>query len=825
MADNTPPNDNDLLDLVEKALDVEPADRQAWLDEHCPPERRDRARALLSLAEQPTEGGKDYLARFIQTDTPRQAGSRVGAYKLIELIGEGGMGQVYLAERADGAFDARVAVKVIRSSMLGSVAVAQFERERQILSDLRHPGIANLLDGGTTEDGLPYVVMELVEGKSLGEYLEGNELAIDTRLELFQQICAAVEHAHRALIIHRDIKPSNVLVTGAGKAKLIDFGIARTLHTKVPSDQTVAMVLTPAYASPEQVTHAPLTTATDVYSLGVVLYELLSGDRPFETADLTPAQYEELITQRRPDLPSQRARRDGASDWQRLQGELDAIVLKAIAKEPERRYASVRELRDDLQRFSSGYPVLARGDSLGYRLGKFVRRRRLPVAFGMATVAALGFAYATTLQQYHTAERERQRADARFDQARELAREVLYDVYDQMSGLQGTLPAREKLAATGVRFLDELATDPGAPDDLLLDIGSHYARLYDLYAGLGVASLGQTEKALEQLEKSEAALKRLLEKAPNNIEAVTEMVWVKRLATNHALGYGMDTDVAQAHAREGLALADAAVARTSDPLWALQNHRWNIRIDLVKVLIWAQDFDQAFALLDQYLPDLDRPGWKENLKGWERKRIYAYSMRGEAHMDAGNEVAAIADFEIALAYYQDQAREQPDSAQVNTQLLRMHHNLSTVHTALENWPIALEHAQAGRAAGQILVDKGPRDTMARRNLALHDQQIGKILSNLSRHEEAQASIERAMNTYRLLADDDEGNDALVRDLAIALTDAGDIVAALGAPADGCDNYQAAHTLWQQLEQTGEISEYNRVNGVQVAQDRLDERCD
>lgn len=194
-------------------------------------------------------------------------------------------------------------------------------------------------------------------------------------------------------------------------------------------------------------------------------------------------------------------------------------------------------------------------------------------------------------------------------------------------------------------------------------------------------------------------------------------------------------------------------------------------------------------------------------------------------MDAGNEVPAIADFEIALAYYQNQAREQPDSAQVHTQLLRMHHNLSAVHTTLENWPVALEHARAGRAAGQVLVDKGPRDTMARRNLALHDQQIGKILSNLNRHDEAQQSIERAMTTYRQLSEDDEGNDALVRDLAIALTDAGDIAAALGAPADGCDDYRAAHTLWQQLEEAGEISEYNRVNGVQVAQDRLNERCD
>lgn len=824
MSDESSADNSALLELIESALDIAPAEREDWLKQHCPTEHLARAMELLALAQQPTQTGKDSLAQFIRTDTPRQAGSRLGAYELIELIGEGGMGQVYLAERADGAFDARVAIKVIRASMLGSVAKLQFERERQILSDLRHPGIANMLDGGTTDDGLPFVVMELVEGQSLGEYLAANELTLENKLSLFQQICAAVEHAHRALVIHRDIKPSNVLVTGDGKTKLLDFGIARTLDSSAGNEQTVAMVLTPAYASPEQVTRAPLTTATDVYSLGVVLYEMLSGDRPFETTDLTPAQYEQLITQRRPDPPSLRARNGGKQNWQRVKGELDAIVLKAMAKEPERRYSTVRELRDDLRRYTSGYAVQARGDSIGYRLGKFMRRRRVPVAIGILTFAALGLAYATTLQQYHAAERERQRADARFNQARELAREVLYDVYDQMSGVQGTLPAREKLAETGVRFLDELATDPGAPEDLLLDIGSHYSRLYDLYAGLGVASLGQTEKALEQLNKSEAALKRLLEQAPGNMDAVTEMVWVKRLAANHALSYDLGTEVAAAHAREGLALADSAVANSDDPLWALQSHRWNIRIDLVKVLIWAQDFDQAFELLDSYLPDLDLPGWKENLRGWERKRVYAYSMRGEAHMDAGNQDRAIPDFELALAYYQEQAQAQPDSAQVHTQLLRMHHNLSALHTTLENWPLALEHAQAGRSAALVLVNKDPRDTMSRRNLALHDQQIGKITSRMERHEEAQLNIERALGTFRSLSAEDSDNAGLVRDLAIALTDAGDIVAAGDPARDGCANYRAAQQLWRQLEARGDISEYNRVNGLQVTEKRLADRC-
>ena len=409
-----------------------------------------------------------------------------------------------------------------------------------------------------------------------------------------------------------------------------------------------------------------------------------------------------------------------------------------------------------------------------YRLGKFIGRRKLPVAAGVVTALALAAAYGVTLTQYQTAKRERTRADARFDQARELARDVLYDVYDQMAGVQGTLPAREQLAQTGVAFLDELAADPSAPDDLLLDIGSHYARLYDLYAGLGLASLGQTEKAFEQLQKADASLSQLLVKSPHNIAAVRELVWVKRLAANHALSYGMDTDEAVAQSRAGLALADKTMARLNEPDWPLQSHRWNIRIDLVKSLVWAQDFDEALRLLDEYLPDLDRPGWKENLKGWERKRIYAYSMRGEAHMDAGNQALAIPDFELALKYYEQRVADSPGDAQSTTQLLRINHNLSHVHFGLEDWASALRHAQAGRAAGLELVNLDPRDMQSRRNVALHDQQIAKIHSREDRHDDAQTSIERALATFDQLASEDPANRGLVRDKAVALIDAGDV---------------------------------------------------
>ncbi|MEO0421052.1 MAG: serine/threonine-protein kinase [Pseudomonadota bacterium] len=815
-----------LLRLVEDALDVPHAERTPWLDEHCPAALRSRAERLISAAAEETGMGEDEITLMVRSAEQRLTGQRIGPYRVLELIGEGGMGQVYLAERDDGAFDAKVAVKVIRASAIGSRAVAQFERERQILSDMRHSGIANLLDGGTTDDGLPFVVMEYIDGDPLDVYLRTHPLPIADRIRLFLKICGAVEHAHRALVIHRDIKPSNVLVTEDGEPKLLDFGIARSLLPKESGEETVAMLLTPAYASPEQVTGEPLTTATDVYSLGVALYQMLTGERPFDTESLSPSQYEQVITQRRPDAPSQRARQRDLAEWGHLRGELDAIVLKAMAKEPERRYPSVAAFADDLRRYLEGFPVQAKGDSLAYRVGKFVRRRRFAVAGATVAIAALAVAYAITLVQYQAATEARQRADARFDQARRLAREVLYDVYDRMSHVQGTLPAREQLAATGERFLDELAADPSAPPDLLLDIGSNYSRLYDVFAGLGVSSLGQNERGLEQLDKAELALEKLLELEPDNTQAVTEMVWVKRLATNHTLHYDMNTDAAQAHAREGLTLADRAIDQQATPDWTLQSRRWNLRIDLVKVLVWAREFEDALNLLGEYLPQLEQPAWRENLGNWAGKRAYAYGLRGETYADSGDAQAAIPDYLEALQFYEGRAAEEPENVQLLVQLIRFNHNLGNLHASLDQFEDALRYGIASREAAQTLVDAEPRDAQSRRNLALTHQQIAKALSGLERHDDARSSIDLAVNTFRQLAEDEEDNDALVRDQAIALTDAGDIAAATTDQAeDGCPYYRHAETLFRSLQREGgTLSAADIAGGLDPVQERLSQRC-
>src|SRR5215467_10401123 len=363
----------------------------------------DRAGSFIESA-----GGHVATVNLDRVRPDDMIGRRVGAYRIVREIGRGGMGAVYQGVRDDTEFSKTVAIKLIRTGMSTDSVVRRFLSERQILANLDHPNIARLLDGGTSEEGLPYFVMEYIEGQPLGEYCDTHRLATDERLLLFRDICSAVHFAHQNLVIHRDIKPGNLLVTPAGKVKLLDFGIAKLLLPGPGRDETTqaaARAMTPDYASPEQVRGDPITTSSDVYSLGVLLYELLTGHRPYRITTGSPVEIIRAICEQEPDKPSTavakvRALPDGESDTvvrltpesvskarasqpdklrRQLEGDLDNIILKAMRKEPQRRYASAEQLSEDLRRYLEGLPVIARKDTLGYRAGKFVRRHKAGV--------------------------------------------------------------------------------------------------------------------------------------------------------------------------------------------------------------------------------------------------------------------------------------------------------------------------------------------------------------------------------------------------------------------------------------------------------------
>ena len=390
--------------LFREALEVPTEKRRRWLDEATEdPELR---AGVLRLLEADQAAGA-FLQEPLDDEPGAPPPSRLGPYRIVERIGRGGMGEVYLAERADATFERRVAIKVLRSDLLGPEPLKRMRRERRTLARLEHPSIARLYDAGTAPDGRPYLVLEYVEGLPIDRYCRANELPLDARLRLFRRVCDAVAFSHRHLLVHRDLKPSNIVVTPEGLAKLLDFGIAKAIDEDGPTATlTLAGMrpMTPSFASPEQMRGEPLTVATDVYSLGVLLCLLLTGRLPYPVDSTTPARLERAICDEPPESPSVLATetRPGAEpppfSPRALRGDLDNIVLTALRKEPERRYPSAEALGDDVDRFLTDRPVAARGDSWGYRCAKFVRRRRrllgVAAAFLLVVVnAVLATAY------------------------------------------------------------------------------------------------------------------------------------------------------------------------------------------------------------------------------------------------------------------------------------------------------------------------------------------------------------------------------------------------------------------------------------------------
>ena len=450
----------------------------------------------------------------------KMMGDRIGPYRVLRTLGSGGMGEVYLAERADAQFEQQVAIKVVHGGALAVAMHSRLKLERQILAQLDHPNIAHLLDGGALPDGSAYLVMEFVDGVAIDVFCDSNHLDIDARLKLFQTVCAAVHYAHQNLIVHRDLKPSNILVTSAGVPKLLDFGIAKLLDDRQAARHTLAVtqadirIMTPDHASPEQVRGQAITTSSDVYVLGVLLYKLLCGSSPFFISSMRLSEIERAICEKDPVPPSQmvgseqspetssvaEARSSTAKRLKRsLFGDLDNIVLMAMRKEPERRYGSAEQMASDIQRYLDGKPVIARRDTVSYRTSKFVQRHWLPVsAAAAATIVVIAFSITTYMQSVRiAAERDRvaqQREVAERERAR--AEEVssflvnLFKLSDPGENRGNQVTAREILDSGAKRLQAGLQDQPATKAALLATVGS----VYD--------SLGQFQDALPLLDES-----------------------------------------------------------------------------------------------------------------------------------------------------------------------------------------------------------------------------------------------------------------------------------------------------------------------------------
>jgi eukaryotic-like serine/threonine-protein kinase len=500
----TDPRWQRIEEAVCAAMELPRQDRGAWLKQFCGDDDELRAKVDSLLKSQ--QGAEDFLEHsvapypesLLQEEVRIAAPESVGQYGVLREIGRGGMGVVYLAERED-EFKQRVAIKLVKRGLDTDEILQRFRNERQILASLNHPNIAKLFDGGMTEDRVPYFVMEFIEGEPLTKYSDQNKLSINERLLLFRRACAAVQHAHQNLIVHRDLKPSNILVTADQEVKLLDFGVAKLLSADSDGDATMTRldqrVMTPQYASPEQIRGERVTTATDVYSLGVVLYELLAGVRPYNVKEASPEELSRAICETEPTKPSEAARdtesgrpgetdKDGVATPPRsrvsaeLKGDLDNMILMALRKTPERRYKSVEQFSEDIRRHLSGLPVIARKDTFQYRASKFIARNKVAVTAATLILIAIITGAIVSVWQARVAAKERNQArqeQAKAEQLNKFLQSILSAASPEEKGKD--VRVIEVLHDAAQRIQTELNGQPAIKAQALETIGETYVKL------------------------------------------------------------------------------------------------------------------------------------------------------------------------------------------------------------------------------------------------------------------------------------------------------------------------------------------------------------
>jgi tetratricopeptide (TPR) repeat protein/tRNA A-37 threonylcarbamoyl transferase component Bud32 len=659
-------------------------------------------------------------------------GRLVGPYRVVRELGRGGMGAVYLAERADGQYEQRVALKVIKRGMDTDQVLARFRAERQILASLDHANIARLLDGGSTDQGVPFFAMEYIEGEPIDAWAARRSLSVDDRLRLFLQVCSAVSYAHQHLVVHRDIKPLNILVTPEGVPKLLDFGIAKVLHEgadEATSTVTGMRLLTPEYASPEQVEGRHATTVSDVYALGVVLYELLTGRSPYRLRSRAPLDVVEAVRTTDPERPSavggtEKLRR-------RLRGDLDIILLTALRKEPARRYQSVEQFAGDVRRHLDGLPVRARPDTFGYRAGKFVRRNRVPVAAGVLLALALLGGTAATAYQAQQARAAQARAERRFADVRKLANALLFDYHDAIRDLRGARPVRERMVRDALGYLDGLARESGEDASLQRELAGAYHRIGDLQGG-EPSSLGDTEGAARSYAKALGILESLLQADGGNAR-------LRRDAAQSAMALGRVVwgrgDVASglAHTRRTRALLDPLVAAAPTDtdlrlqLSAANNLLGQISLEEGKI---AQSLEFHRADLKQ----LEAAPESERRRPAVRHAIsVAYGYLADAQVESGDLAGALASHHRSRALRRELSAEFPDNATYAEAASAARYYEATVLGRMGRWEESLalhRESLAEDSTGSFILCR-----------------VGEALGALGRHEEALGYLRRALRKH------------------------------------------------------------------------------
>jgi non-specific serine/threonine protein kinase/serine/threonine-protein kinase len=754
--------------ILDKALDATPTARCRYLAEACGADAdlRREIEDLLEFEKPETNLLEKSAFSILTEDAPRAAqksliGKQIGRYRIIDELGAGGMGAVYLAERADGAFEQRVALKLIRRAVVSDFVLRRFVNERQILASLEHPNIAHLIDGGTTDDDLPFFVMEYVRGENIVEFARSRNLPLADRLELFRKVCAAVSFAHQNLVIHRDLKPSNILVTKDGTPKLLDFGIAKLLKTESGHETaTQHFVFTPEYASPEQIRGENLTTATDVYSLGVILYELLSGARPFRLGGKNLAEVIRTVTRAAPTPPSavqnskfkiqnskQADQKSKPQNPKSLRGDLDNIVLKALKKEPERRYSSVEQFSEDVRRFLKGLPVAARRDTLRYRARKFVSRNPLGVAASLIAAAALIAGIFTAGYQARIANVERAKAERRFNDVRRLANSFIFEINEKIEA--SPIKARELLVERAVEYLDNLAKEAEGDAGLQAELATAYEKIGEVQNRGFSSGTGNTSGALENHRKALRIREKLFSGAPENL--------------SHSL------DLASSY----MNIADLSVT-VGDTTAALINYQQ--AVSTIETALRADPRD----------PDA------------RRRLALAYARLGQGILRSGSISKSLEYYEKATAISKELAREFPSDAKSRRRV-----SVYKQYTAYA----LLEMGQEAEAFGHIaeaheierqIAESEPENLQNRRYLSTAKLWLGIALRRLGRREESLAQQIKALEIQQNLYEADKSNVADANALADCELELGWTFSENGDQKKAVEHFEKAIALYESV---------------------------
>ncbi|HKI04102.1 MAG TPA: protein kinase [Thermoanaerobaculia bacterium] len=823
-------------------------------------------------------------------EAERAVGRRIGPYRVTGVIGHGGMGTVFLAVRDDDQYRKQVAIKLVRQGMATDFALRRFRQERQILAGLEHPHIARLLEGGATAEGLPYFAMEYVRGEPITEYCRSRKLSIASRLKLFRQVCSAVQYAHQTLVIHRDLKPSNILVAEDGTPKLLDFGIAKLVsseldetdfpQTILPQTVTAMRMLTPDYASPEQVRGEPMTTATDVYSLGVVLYELLTDRRPHRLEDLSMAAIEQVICTGEVEKPSTAARRDGATPerWRRqLSGDLDTIVGMAMRKESGRRYASVEQLSEDLRRYLEGLPVMARSDSFGYRTGKLVRRHKLAIGAAALVVLSLIGGIAATAYQARRAER-------RFEQVRKLAHTFLFDFHDKIRHLPGSTEAREMLVNTGLEYLDSLSAEAGGDLALQLELAEAYQRVGAVQGNIRSPNLGRFGTALETHRKALRLAQGVAERQPadlptlrvltvcylqvgdllagtgdiaGGIAALHQSLGVARMVDARRTGDGEDLLLV---IRASELLGDAQLQARDIP-GALRSYRTGLELSRRRAKEFPGNAGAAQhglslsysrlgdALVEQGDLAATLDAYREALRirqdlvaafpsntTYHREMKTLYNWLGNYlgnpnFINMGDEAAALRYYRQGLVIAEEMAAVDPKNALALYDLATSYAKMGDILTAADPQQGAAFYRRS-LAILDALLQENPGDFKYRRRRALYQRSLAAPLRRLADRAGALRMLRAALDTTRALAAERPENAEVQADLQDTLNALGDLELELGDRAAALQSYQRGlaiartrgsadlYSLWRLAESCSRLGGYHESLATVPAADRM-----